>query len=51
MPDPQMFVPAARVLEVFEFLFNTVDHALIHQPVLLSRIRTFAEGLASAIGP
>lgn len=49
--DARTFVPVARVLEIFQFLFKTVDDALIHQPVLLSRIsRAFAEGLASTVG-
>ena len=52
VPDPRYFVPTARVLEVFEFLFNTVADALVHQPGTLNRIRrAFEEGLASAVDP
>ena len=50
--DAKTFVPVARVLEIFQFLFKTVDDALIRQPILLSHISTaFAEGLATLAGP
>ncbi|MCC6586733.1 MAG: hypothetical protein IT168_08590 [Bryobacterales bacterium] len=50
--DATTYVPVARVLEIFQYLFKTVDDALVHQPFLVSRIsRAFAEGLAAAAGP